>query len=307
VGDLAKDTEVRELGDGRYSARLSSDWAIWGPNGGYVASVALRAAGMACGRARPASVVAHYLAVADFDDVELTTTVLRRSRVATSVRVALHQGDRPVLEALVWGVDDGDPADHLVHEVVTKPEVPPPGEVLSFDERVAQGTAESRYVFWDNIEMRPVTWWDEFPPDGPQEPTSLWWWRFRPTARFDEPWLDACRQLIPVDTMGWPAAHGPHAHREPLEVIAPTVDLSVRFHQAPAPDDDSWLLCEAFSPVAAGGLMNATGRVWSSSGALLASGGQSLLCRRVPTTPPPSARPAPSAPSTPSAPQDSSA
>ena len=41
MGDLAIDTAV-EGSDGRYRARLSRDWEIWGPNGGYLAAIALR-------------------------------------------------------------------------------------------------------------------------------------------------------------------------------------------------------------------------------------------------------------------------
>jgi acyl-CoA thioesterase-2 len=55
-----------------------------------------------------------------------------------------------------------------------------------------------------------------------------------------------------------------------------TVDLSVRFHR---PTGDEWLLSEAISPVGAGGLTAATGRVWDRAGRLLASGGQTMLCR----------------------------
>lgn len=279
VGDLDKDTTVTPAGDGRYTARLSEDWAIWGPNGGYVASVALRAAGLASGRARPASLVGHMLSVARFDDVELTTTVLRTSRLATSVRVSLHQGGRPVLEALVWGVDEGGPV--LVHDAATMPDVPRPDEVRSWDERVAAlDEPPPQFAFWRNVDHRPLDWIDDFPPDHPLDPVTRTWMRFRPTPRYDDPWVDACRQLIPIDTMGWPAAHRPHAYREPLEVIAPTVDLSVRFHR-PAGDEE-WLLSETVSPVGAGGLMSATGRVWSPGGELLASGGQSMLCRPVP-------------------------
>jgi hypothetical protein len=59
VGDLAADTLVEASGEpGRYGARLSRDWNIWGPNGGDVASLAPRAAGLATGRERPASIVA---------------------------------------------------------------------------------------------------------------------------------------------------------------------------------------------------------------------------------------------------------
>jgi acyl-CoA thioesterase-2 len=45
MGDLAADTRVEQVGNGRYGAHLSSEWEIWGPMGGYVAAIALRAAG----------------------------------------------------------------------------------------------------------------------------------------------------------------------------------------------------------------------------------------------------------------------
>ena len=45
MGDLEHDTRLSGA-DGRYTATISEDWRIWGPNGGYMAAVALRAAGM---------------------------------------------------------------------------------------------------------------------------------------------------------------------------------------------------------------------------------------------------------------------
>jgi acyl-CoA thioesterase II len=277
VGDLDKDTALTILGEGRSTIRLSEDWAIWGPNGGYVASVALRAAGLASGRERPASLLVHMLGVAAFDEVDVTTTVLRTSRFATAVRVGITQGDQPILDGMAWGVDSGGVT--LEHEVPTMPaDVPPPDELLSHDDRMAAlgDEAPPAFKFWENIEHRPLLWHDEWPPPQPVEPIARWWQRFRPTPTFDEAWLDACRLLIPIDTMGWPAAHLAHAHDDPA-VIAPTVDLSVRFHR-PAFDDE-WLLAEAISPVATGGLVAASGRVWNRQGQLLASGGQTMLCR----------------------------
>lgn len=130
--------------------------------------------------------------------------------------------------------------------------------------------------FFDNIDQRALDWRDDWPPPEPLDPRARWWTRFRPTARFDDPWVDACRLLIPIDTMGWPAASMAHAHVDPPQAVAVTVDLSVRFH---GPTDDEWLLVEATSPVAGDGLVAATGRVWDTSGALVASGGQTMLCR----------------------------
>ena len=65
MGDFAKDTEPQGA-QGRYSAELSRDWEIWGPNGGYLAAIALRAAGCEAAIARPASFAAHYLRVPAF-------------------------------------------------------------------------------------------------------------------------------------------------------------------------------------------------------------------------------------------------
>jgi acyl-CoA thioesterase II len=300
VGDLAADTELEpvervepvapgERADptsgerARYRGSLSPEWAIWGPNGGYVASFALRAAGRATGRARPASIVAHILGVAAFDEVDLDVTILRTSRFASSARVSMSQGGGPILEALVWGVDPGGVT--LDHDVAAPPDVPPHDAVPSREERLASIPPDApqppELPFFDNLEQHPIEWSDEWPPPGPLAPRARWWSRFRPTPRFDDPWVDACRLLIPIDTMGWPAASLAHAHVQPPQAVAVTVDLSVRFHRAA---DDEWLLIEATSPIGAGGVVTATGHVWDRAGALLASGGQSMLCR--PATPP---------------------
>ena len=49
MGDFDRDTRVESLGAGRYRAEPHPDWMIWGPNGGYVATIALRAAGVGRG------------------------------------------------------------------------------------------------------------------------------------------------------------------------------------------------------------------------------------------------------------------
>ena len=211
MGDLEVDTRVEAVGDGHYRAKLSPDWQIWGPNGGYVASVALRAAGAATGRARPASIVASFPAVAAFDAVDLDVAILRTARYATAARVSLRQGDRIILEALVWGVDPGDMT--LEHDVTPAPAVPGPDDVPSRADRVAALPPDQpgppRLPFFENFDQHPLQWVESWPPAGPQEPMTRHWLRYRPTPRFEDPWVDACRMLIPVDTFGWPAASRP--------------------------------------------------------------------------------------------------
>jgi hypothetical protein len=45
MGNLDDDTRLIGA-EGLYTTQLSPDWKIWEPNGGYVAAIALRAAGL---------------------------------------------------------------------------------------------------------------------------------------------------------------------------------------------------------------------------------------------------------------------
>ena len=55
MGDIGLQTACEPLGDARYRAVVSDDWEIWGPGGGYVAAIALRAAGAESPFGRPGS------------------------------------------------------------------------------------------------------------------------------------------------------------------------------------------------------------------------------------------------------------
>jgi acyl-CoA thioesterase len=268
-------TTALEGGDGTYSATLSDDWEIWGPNGGYVASIALRAAGLESRFARPASFMAHFLAAGRFERVDIEVTMLRATRVAESLRVQLRQGDRVLLEAMVWTVDQ---LEGLEHDVSPLPDdVPAPGALPTVDERrAAAGVPDSPYArFWANIEQRPMAWIDDWEDREAGDPVFRGWMRFRPVATFTDPYVDAARCLLLLDTMGWPAAL--RGTVEPVSYIAPNVDIAVHFHRLDPTSEH--LFVEAVAPIAADGLIGARSRVWSESGALLATGTQQLLCR----------------------------
>ncbi len=275
MGDLAVDTAVEAVGDGHYVARLSGHWEIWGPMGGYVAAVALRAAGAASAFARPVSFFCHYLSVARFDRVDLEVTVLRSGRTALSQRVRVIQEGKPVLEATVWSVAANE---GLEHDEVAAPDVDGPETFRPFEELAPD--RPSVYRFWDNVEMGPVQLSSSWPPPGPLAPSWQAWCRFRPRSTFeDDPWVDACRSVILVDVQSWPAASRRHAWREPHGFMAPSLDLYVAFH-APAPTD-AWLLADGVAPVSRHGVLGWTGRLWTLGGSLVASGGGQALYRRV--------------------------
>jgi acyl-CoA thioesterase II len=278
VGDLAVDTAVQRVGDGRYTARLSQEWEIWGPMGGYLASVALRAAGDASPFGQPASFSCHYLGVASFDDVDISVTSLREARTAASHRVEVSQGGRPMLEATVWSVGE---VEGLTHDVTHAPDAQPPGDVPDLVDRLTDEELEAGppFAFWNNVEQKPLRFTRPWPPTEPLEPVWQCWCRFTPMPTFDDPWVDACRSVILVDVQSWPAAHLPHAYLQP-PFYAPSLDLYVAFNDSRP--QSQWLLTDGYAPNAQHGLMGWNGRLWAEDGALVASGGGQLLCRRLP-------------------------
>ena len=276
MGDLAKETEVVGS-DGAYTATLHDDWNIWGPCGGYVAAVAMRAVGAYTGLRRPASFTCHFLGVGDFREVSLDVRTLRRSKRAESVAVTMSQDDKPLLEAVAWVVGD---VDGIEHEDSQMPDVPLPADLRSVTELLEPEDLEEGppFNFWLNFDEKPLEWlpreeWGKRPAG---DPIFRHWVKFQPCARFDDPFLEAARLLVTLDVAMWPAASRGYAQGS-LTHIAPSLDLSAVFHEID--DCGEWLLIDGHSPVARDGIVGGTGRVWSEDGRLLCSGVQSMLCR----------------------------
>ena len=274
MGDLGRDTAVEQVDEGRYRANVSKDWEIWGPMGGYVAGIALRAAGAATDKPHPAALSCHYLGVAEFAPLDIAVTAIRSGRAASSHRVELTQGDRQILQALVWSVGDVEGQEH---DETTAPDVPGPDELPDLVDLLPED-AEPPFPFWENFDAKPLGFEPDWPPGGPRPAAWQEWLRFVPRSTFDDEWVDAVRSVILVDLPSWPAANRPHAwRREPF--TAPTLDLNVAFHQ-PATRTE-WLLCDGRAPLAANGLFGWTAGVWGPDGRLHASGGGQCLYRRV--------------------------
>ena len=279
MGNLAEDLAVVG-GDGRWTGKFSADWEIWGPNGGYVAAVALSAAGAHTNLARPASLQCHYLGVGAFDAVDIETVSLRTAKRAESVRVSITQEGKPIAEALVWCVAEG--LDGLEHDATKRPDVPPPAELKGIHELEPE-SGQSRFSFGRNFEHRPVGWvpWEEWIAREELEPSVEQWMKYRPQPTFEgDPFVDAARSVILLDTYQWPAAARAYRPGE-LGYQAPSLDLSVSFHELDPSSE--WLLVRASAPIARDGLVGGRAEIWSESGRLLASGGQQMLCRAMPS------------------------
>src|SRR5258706_6748078 len=100
MGDLEGDTRVSG-GGGEYDAELCRDWEIWGPNGGYVASIALRAAGDLAAIKRPASFYCHFIRTPRLGRVTLKAEAIQRGKRAESIRVSLFEDGKTVLEGML--------------------------------------------------------------------------------------------------------------------------------------------------------------------------------------------------------------
>lgn len=273
-----------EGGDGLFSAELSREWEIWGPNGGYLAALALRAAGLCAEIALPASFYCHFLRSPAFERVELEVLPLKRGRRSEALSVSMRQGGQPVLQALVRTAAEAPGYEHQ------QPRMPavPAAQTLSEHTR-------RPFPFWDNIERRLI----DDPQVGQAERTDdqqvgqagrvdaqasgqpalvREWTRFRPRPCFDDPFLDAARSLILLDTYGWPAAYRKYRDHA---MVAPNLDTAVWFHQ-PAPRSE-WLLVDHECPIGHHGLLGVSGRVWSAEGLLVATGGAQLCCLPAPS------------------------
>ena len=254
MGDLAADTKVTGS-VGRYSARLSRDWEIWGPNGGYIASIALRAAGAHSRFGRPVSIVGHFLGVADL-----------RRRPRRGQDAARHQAG-----GVDAGVDETErDADLRGAGVDVRPDGrprararPDPGDVRSrVGARRPRSASRPRasspmYRFWSNFDERirdRGSTRDEWLDRTPAYPGFERWYRFLPTSTFDDLWVDACRSLILVDTLGWPAVSNLHIDSG---YIAPSIDISCAFHRARI--HEPWLFAQATSVSANAGVVGCEG------------------------------------------------
>jgi acyl-CoA thioesterase len=260
------DTQVERVEAGCWRAALSPDWAVWGPNGGYVAAIALRAALGESRLPRPASFACHFLAVGEFAPVELRVASLGGSKRAESLRVDVVQSGKPLLAASVWTVDEG--LSGYEHDFAKLPEVAKPAALRGY-QQLAGAEYADWYPIWRSIEGRPLVW-----NQPPGEPVWRTWLRFTDTAIPDAA-ADALRQLFWLDFPGWNATIAAHAW--PFPYLTPNLDLTVQFHGfAPGAE---WILADGAVPLARDGMVGCAARLSTEDGRLLATGTSKHLCR----------------------------
>jgi acyl-CoA thioesterase II len=267
VGSLVEDTTVIRDGD-RLSAFLSEDWEIWGPNGGYLAAIAMRAIGAAAPAGhRPVTFSCQYLASPRFEAVDLVVTPVRAGKRAWCLNVAMRQREKLCLEAQVWTTDSSWGPEQTRAKM---PDAPSPASLRSSKAYVPE--AFVRHRFWTHFESRPV----DLSPSHAQnsnDPRLCIWQRLLDFDAGGDPFLDATRALVLIDMM--PVPTFARSQVGTPSYMTPSLDLTVWLHR-PAFNSD-WVLIDSHADAAGGGLIHGGGRIWSSDGELIATGGGQFL------------------------------
>jgi acyl-CoA thioesterase II len=264
---FASDTEVFER-DGKLSAVLSRDWEIWGPNGGYIASIALRAAGkIAPPDHRPATFSCQYLSVGQFAPVDIDADAVRKGRNVWCINVAILQNGKRLLQAQVCTTNKQDGPSKVDRKF---PDVKHHKDLKTWAELFPD--AGESFAFWRNFESKPASFLRRGNAD-PRGSVNQDWYRFREFEPTSDLFLDYARALVMIDTGPWPAfGRGFDIHPD---YVAPTLDVTAWFH-APLGEAD-WFLADSRADVAGGGLIHGTVDIWSEDGRPIATGGSNLL------------------------------
>lgn len=252
-----QDTAVEVLGPLRLRATIDEGWWIErGPNGGYMAAIALRAAIATVGDARraPRSFTLHFSAPPRAGELEIVTAVEREGRSLSTVSGRMQQEGRLValfLAALSRGRDTYDRQD------LARPEAPPPEECLEIERPTPLG---QRYDY---------RWLPGAQPDaGSGRALTAGWIRPREAQPLEASLVAAYTDAFPPALF---AVHEDHAHLGGL----PTIDLNVHFHgEVPPQDSDDFCLGVFRSDVGRDGFVAEDGEVWSRDGRLLAQSRQ---------------------------------
>lgn len=262
------DTEVSRV-DGALVAEVCPAWegAPQTPNGGYLAAIALRAAGLVHPELRPASLHCTFLNRANYGRAEVQLSELRASSKAVCLHVALVQASVPVLHATVWLT-----AASAVGYDFQSGQLPDTRSPDSCRNMLEGPIAPC----WNTVEFRSPS--EDPVARGPSEPFFRGWHRFKQEEGADDAFLSAGRLLFLADMR----AFGPVVCQQgknffELPHFAATLDLHGQFFESSGPD--SWLLMDAQVDAARAACLGSRVEAWSEQGRRLASFSVTNLCR----------------------------
>jgi acyl-CoA thioesterase len=164
---LHEATRMVEIAGG-WRAYLHEEWAIWGPNGGFMAALALRAAGKKVPTEfAPVTLSCQFLGGALVGDAEIRVDLVKQGRRAICANITLAQNSGIVAQAQVWSAPRSEGADRMDRR---PPSVARPSLLEPFD-------VTALPTFWSNVERRRVDYHpiNRANPNGCVRPD---WYRF---------------------------------------------------------------------------------------------------------------------------------
>lgn len=271
MDDFVEATQVERVDARRWAVMIREDWALWGPAGGYLSALALRAAGEATPFTRPISFACQFLARAQFGPAEIEVQSLRVGKRTEALRADLVQDGKLIMTAQIWAGEDSAPG--MAHDFTGAPAFPEPQSLPTYHEVYPD---EARHPFLERLGYRPI---DPLPhsADAPvSEPEISGFFQLSPSARHEDAFVDAARIFLLVDTYAWLATYPAHPGSGPSRWIAPNLDFYYRFHRPSMAED--WLHLKVRADLAGDGLIAAEGEVRARDGRLLARGASQLMC-----------------------------
>jgi acyl-CoA thioesterase len=258
------DTALEEVEPGAWRAWAPEHWFVArGPNGGYLAAVAARAAAAAAGRPLR-SLTLHFVAAPAVGPLDVRATVEREGRSYSAVSIRIEQEGAPMTLALAT-------LGELPEDGAAWDAAPAPPDVVPLAETPSIEAGEANFpAFMRNYDMR----W-ALGRDG-DVPGSGGWIRTREPRAIDAP-------LLAAMTDAWAPAAFVALERF---VVAPTLDLTIHIRRPLPPagmTPGDHLLVRFTTRLGVAGVWEEDGELWTPSGELLAQSRQLALARELPS------------------------
>lgn len=274
MASFADDTRVEPTGPGRYRASLSHDWdLVTLPQGGIVASFALRAAGLEVHddghQLRTCTTV--FAGQVAAGELEVTVDVLRSGRSASQVSATVRNAGQPA-GATVLAVY-GSPRRGPEFVDVRPPKVAAPLDCPSYRDPPPEGVEPMQPLpFWANLEGRAAMGHAPLEDYEPESSDVATWYRFDEPPVLGDGSLDPLGVLTIADRM--PGCIGERIGRQGPQWFAPSADLTVHFC---APLRTKWVLTHDRARWAGDGWASAESTLWDENGTLVAYATQMML------------------------------
>ncbi len=265
MANFEHDTRVTVTEEGLRTT-FSPDWQARGPQGGYVAAIALRAmAGLVQPGFVPVALTAQYLTAASVGPAEVEARLLRQGRQAAFTTATVRQEERNELGA---SASFFHPVDGPARLALAPPVIPPPEACVPMMPPTPSGQT---VPFHTNFDLRISE--DLFKP-GHAEDDFIFWARYREQTWGDDLLVQAAALVPLLDMAVFPASF----RAIPNFPGAVTLDLTAHWHSYPVPP--GWLLFRGRCQHAGNGMLNGWAEAWTAEGRLLATAAQQAVLRK---------------------------